>query len=126
MDLHLRLSYLHPQIDLASAHKIQAKRTFDDYSRNHGIRIRHYHEDNRQFSDNSFLQESTTQGQKLYFSVSVHFQNIILEKNISYIKEQTRKQLHHAKSILSTAININLWPYALRQINDLRNIMTNK
>jgi hypothetical protein len=66
-------------------------------------------------------------GQTISFCrVSAHFQNGKAEKWIRDLSEQARKQLLHAKARWPSAIEINLWPYALRNANDIRNTIADK
>jgi hypothetical protein len=58
--------------------------------------------------------------------VNAHFQNGIAKKMIRDLQESTRKQLLHAKSRWPKAIELNLWPYALRLANHLRNLLPDK
>jgi hypothetical protein len=58
--------------------------------------------------------------------VSAHFQNGTAEKPIRDLSEQAREHLLHAKARWPSAIEINLWPYALRNANDIRNTIADK
>jgi hypothetical protein len=122
-----RLSYVHLQQGLTSDETVQAKRAFEAYARSHGVTIRHYHADNGRFADNEFLKDIAESGQTISFcGAYAHFQNGIAEKRIRDLQEQTRKQLLHAKARWPSAIEINLWPYALRTANDIRNTIPDK
>ena len=122
-----RLSYVHLQKSLSSDETVQAKRAFEAYARSHGIIIRHYHADNGRFADNAFLDSIAKSGQTISFcGVNAHFQNGIAEKRIRDLQEQARKQLLHAKARWPSAIEINLWPYAIRNANDIRNTLPDK
>jgi hypothetical protein len=91
------------------------------------VTINHYHADNGRFGDNAFMQLVAKSGQTIYFcGVNAHFQNGIAEKRICDLSEQARKQLLHAKARWPEAIEINLWPYAIRNANDIRNTVANK
>jgi hypothetical protein len=100
---------------------VEAKHAFEAFARSFGIRILHYHADNGRFADNLFLKDVETSGQTISFcGVNAHFQNGIAEKMIRDLQESTRKQLLHAKSRWPKAIELNLWPYALRLANHLQ------
>jgi hypothetical protein len=53
--------------------------------------------------------------------VNAHFQNGIAEKRIRYLQEPARKQLLHAKARWPAAVTTNMWPYALRNTQHMRN-----
>ena len=89
--------------------------------------VRHYHADNGRFADNEFIKSVNSSGQMIsYCGVNAHFQNGIAEKQIRDLQEQARKQLLHAKSRWPSAVELNLWPYALRNANELRNTLPDK
>jgi hypothetical protein len=122
-----RLSYIHLQQGLTLAETVEAKRAFEAYARSHGVSIKHYHANNGRFADNAFIDSVARSGQTIsYCGVNAHFQNGIAEKRIRDLQEQARKQLLHAKSRWPSAIEINLWPYALRTANDIRNTIPDK
>jgi hypothetical protein len=106
---------------------VEAKEAFEAYSQSFGVKIRHYHADNGRFADNLFLQSVREAGQTISFcGVNAHFQNGIAEKRIRDLQESARKQLLHAKSRWPKAIELNLWPCALRVANHLRNSLPDK
>jgi hypothetical protein len=127
VDHKSRLSYVHLQEGLTSKETVEAKHAFEAYARVFGINIRHYHADNGRFADNAFMKDVATSGQTISFcGVNAHFQNGIAEKMIRDLQESTRKQLLHAKSRWPKAIELNLWPYALRLANHLRNSLPDR
>ena len=65
-----------------------------------------------------------TRAKKSYCGVNTHLQNLIEEKRIRYLKEQARKQILHAKSRWISAIELNMWPYMLRNANKIREKLT--
>ena len=122
VDHKSRLSFVHLQQQLTSAETLEAKHAFEAFARKFGVVVRHYHADNGRFADNLFVQDVAKQGQTLSFcGVNAHFQNGIAEKRIRDLQESARKQLLHAKARWSAAVDLSLWPYALRSANHLRN-----
>ena len=110
-----------------SAETVDAKRAFEAYTIKQSVIVRHYHTDNGRFADNIFIQAVANNGKTIsYCGVNAHFQNGIAEKRIQDPQEQARKQLLHAKSRWPSATEINLWPYALRNANDLRNSLLDR
>ena len=92
-----RLSFVHLQIKDSSAKTLAAKRTFETFTTEHGVRIQHYHCDNARLYDNTFKQACHDARQQLTFcGVNVHFQNGIAKRSIHDLSESTRKQLLHA------------------------------
>ena len=49
------LSYVHLQQSTSSEEALEAKRAFEAYSKEKGVRIEHYHADNGRFADNTFI-----------------------------------------------------------------------
>ncbi|KAL7527381.1 hypothetical protein ACHAWF_002156 [Thalassiosira exigua] len=95
---------------------IRANEAFERFARDHGVTIRHYHANNGRFKDNAFIQHCSSSNQSISFcGVNAHFQNGIAEKAIRDLTEATRKQLLFAKARWPEAIDMSLWPYALRQ-----------
>jgi hypothetical protein len=76
VDHYSRLRYAHPQVDDSSIETVAAKRTFETFAAQHGVRIQHYHCNNGRFSDNAFKQACHDARQQLTFcGVNDHFQN---------------------------------------------------
>ena len=127
VDHYSRLSYVHLQKTTNAEETIQAKAAFEQYARTHGVKILHYHADNGRFADNKFRASiNNTQGQSLSFcGVNAHFQNGVAERRIRELQEHARTMLIHANSRWPSAINTNLWPYALRMANDIMNSTPN-
>ena len=97
VDHFSRLHFVHLQIDNSSAETLGAKRTFETFAAEHGMKILHYHCDNGHFHDNAFKQACHDARQQLTFcGVNAHFQNGIAERSIRDLSESVRKQLLHA------------------------------
>jgi hypothetical protein len=83
VDHYSRLKYVHLMMKLTSEETMDAKRAFEHFAKQHGVRILHYHCDNGHFVDNAFKNNCSTKGQQLTFcGVNAHFQNGIAEKTI--------------------------------------------
>jgi hypothetical protein len=120
VDHFSRFSYIHLQRGLTSVETVQAKTAFEAFAKAHGVTIKHYHCDNGRFADNAYLDHVTKSGQTIsYCGVNAHFQNGIAEKRIRDLQERARKQLLHAKAHWPSAIELNLWSYAIRNANHL-------
>jgi ribosomal protein L13E len=115
VDHFSRVRYIYLMRSQTSAETIQAKRAFERWASDYGVTIRHYHCDNGRFADNAFIAACEQQRQTITFcGVNAHHQNGIAERAIRDIQDQARKQLLHAKARWTKAIDLALWPYALR------------
>jgi hypothetical protein len=80
VDHFSRLQFVHPQLDNRSNQTRAAKLAFEQYAAEHGVKILHYHCNNRRFHDNAFQQACHKARQQLTFcGVNAHFQNSISE-----------------------------------------------
>ena len=123
-DHYSRLQYIHLMTRLTSQETIDAKRAFEHFADQHGVKILHYHCDNGQFADNDFKTTSSSANQRLTFcGVNAHFQNGIAEKAIRDLRKSARKQLLHPHHCWPAAIHLALWPYALRYATYLHNTL---
>jgi hypothetical protein len=117
-----QLCFVHLQIDNSAAETMLAKQAFEKFAAKHGVRILHFHCDNRQFSDNAWKQSCKASCQRLTFCrVNAHFQNGIAERAIWDLSESARKLLLHACACWPAAVHFALWSYALRNAALLHN-----
>jgi hypothetical protein len=58
--------------------------------------------------------------------VGAHHQNGVAERRIRDLQDSARAMMIHAYRRWPDAINVNLWPYALRNAGDIRNATTNQ
>ena len=122
VDHFSRLSYVYLQESTKGVQTLAAKRSFEAYSASHGVHIQQYHADNGRFAENLFLNHCEQSGQRVSLcGVSAHFQNGIAERRIKDLTERSRTSILHAMHRWPSAVTINLWPYALRYINDVYN-----
>ncbi len=97
--------------DSSSNEMINAKRAFEQFATDHGVKIAHYHCKNGRFKDNAFKQACKSAQQRLTFcGVNAHFQNGIAERSIRDLSESARKQLLHAHTRWPVAVHLALWP----------------
>ncbi len=100
---------------LTSQETVDAKRAFEHFAKQHGVRVLHYHCDNGWFADNDIKNACASANQRLTFcGVNAHFQNGIAKKAIHYLRGSASKQLLHARHGWPAAIHLALWPYTLR------------
>ena len=122
LDHYSSLSYVHLQRTTNGDDTLEAKKAFEAYARSQGVRIQHYHADNGRFAERKWIDHVQQEGQTIsYCAAYAHFQNGKAEKWIRDLQESARKILLHTISRWPQAINIHLWPYALRHANDVKN-----
>ena len=122
VDHFSRLSFVYLQESTTGAETLLAKRAFEAYAASFGVVITNYHADNGRFAERLFLEHAALQGQTVSLcGVSAHFQNGIAEKRIRDLTERARTSLLHAMNRWPSAVNVHLWPYALRFANDVYN-----
>ena len=68
-----------------------ANQDFEAYRKKQGVIIRDYHADNRRLAENAFIYSVNAQGQKSYYRVNYHLQNVLSEKVIRDLQEKSRK-----------------------------------
>jgi len=124
VDHYSRLRYIHLMCGTSSEETLQAKRAFEQWCQEAGVRIKHYHCDNGRFADKAFMDHCAASGQRIsYCGVNAHNQNGIAERAIRDIQDQARKQLLHAKAKWPAAVDLALWPYALRYAVHVHNMV---
>jgi hypothetical protein len=86
------LRFSHLQLDDKSDKTLAAKLAFKQYAAEHGVKVLHYHCDNRLFHNNAFQQACHEARQQLTFcGVNAHFQHGIAERAIRDLLESARK-----------------------------------
>ena len=124
VDHYSRLRFVHLQIDDSSTETLAAKRAFETFATEHGVKVLHYHCDNGRFHDNAFKQACHNARQQLTFcGVNVHFQNGITKRSIRDLSESARKQLLHASARWPQTVHFALWPYTLHNAALLHNTL---
>ncbi len=84
--------------NLTSNKTVDAKRAFERFAAENGVRIKHYHCNNGRFADTFFCAACNSQNQKLTFcGVNAHFQNGIAKRAIQDLSESAQKQLLHTR-----------------------------
>jgi hypothetical protein len=122
VDHFSRLSFVFLQESTKGQETLLAKRAFEAYAASFGVVIQNYHADNGRFAERLFLEHAEKHGQTVSLcGVNAHFQNGIAEKRIRDLTERARTSLLHAMNRWPSAITVNLWPYALRFVNDTHN-----
>jgi len=123
IDHYSDLSFVYPQEDNTSAELLKAKVAFEDFASSCGVKVTHYHADNRRFVDNAFLNDTKEQRQSIsYCGVNAHHQNGKTEKRIRDLQVQGRVMLIHSMHKWKDAAAPQLWPYAIRLADEVINL----
>jgi hypothetical protein len=105
-----------------AAETLEAKVEFEKFADIYGIQIQHYHAYNGWFAEAVWKDDVKRKGQQLTFSgVGDHHQNGKAEKRIWDLQDLARTSLIHAHRRWPDAIDVRLWPYALRHANHALN-----
>jgi hypothetical protein len=127
VDLYSDYTFIYFHTAITTEETLKAKRAFELHSDSFGVKIKQYHADNGRFQDVRFKEDCTNQGQSItYCGVNAHFQNGRAERRIRDLQDGARTSLLHAMKKWPSAITINLWPYAMRYINDVNNYVPRK
>ena len=119
--------YIYHHTSLNSEETVKAKLAFEAEAKRHGVTIKHYHADNGLFRSKNFKAALEKAGQTIsYAGVGAHHQNGIAEKRIGDLQRRATTLLLHAQRRWPDAINVHLWPYALRCANETRNTTPTK
>ena len=87
------LAFVCHQMSLHSGDMVQAKHKFEEFARQHGMRIQGCHADNHLFGSAEFLADIELQGQTMTYSgVGAHHQNGV---SIGNINERCHRSLQH-------------------------------
>ena len=122
VDQYSGLSFVHLQMTTNADETVEGKLRFEQYARQHGVQVQHYHADNGVFADNKFKRAIQEAGQSLSFcGVNAHWQNGMAERRIKELQEMTRTMMLHAATRWPGAITANLWPLAMRMANGIIN-----
>ena len=124
VDQASRMGFVYLQKTCSAEETIEAKRAFEQYAENRGVRVHAYHADNGIFKAKKWLEECRQRKQDLIFAgVNAHHQNGVAERRIRELQEMTRAMLIHATKRWPGVVTIHLWPYAIRMANQVYNTM---
>ena len=116
------LSYVHLQQSADAEETVSAKVSFEQFARQHGVKIKAYHCDNGVFRANRWIDECIKNNQRLTFAgVNAHHTNGLAERRIRSLQDLSRSMLIHMDRRWKMPGIVNLWPYALRCANEAIN-----
>jgi hypothetical protein len=114
--------YVYMMKEQTANEALDAKLAFEAYSEAHGIEVKRYHADNGVCATQQWKEDCYQQWQLLTLAgVNAHHQNGKVERRIRTLQDLARCMLIHANHRWASAISVNLWPYALREANDVLN-----
>jgi hypothetical protein len=127
VDLFSDYTFIYMHTAITTEETIKAKKAFETHADSFGVRVRQYHADNGRFQDIKFKEDCAEQSQRItYCGVNAHFQNGRAERRIRDLQDGARTSLLHAMKKWPSAINVHLWPYAMRYVNDVNNYIPRK
>jgi hypothetical protein len=116
-----------PMFIYSARETLEAKETFERWSKAHGVTINHCKSDNGRLSENEWMAHIAKMGQSITFcGVKAHFQNRHAERRISSLQDQGRTQLLHAMARWPIANSHYLWLYAITNAAIVMNDATRK
>ena len=117
------LDYVHVQASTNADDTIEGKKAFENFCKERGVEVKHYHADNGIFASRAFRAEVQRCGQTLSFcGVGAHHQNGVAERRIQDLSDSARSSMCHAARH-NPAVTAHLWPYALRHASYARRIL---
>ena len=124
VDQASRMGFIYLQKTCSAGETIEAKRAFEQYADNRGVRVQAYHADNGIFKAKKWVEECRQRKQNLTIAgVNAYHQNGIAERRIHELQETTRVMLIHTTKRWPGVVTIHLWPYAIRMANQAYNAM---
>ena len=103
------MGFVYLQKTCSAEETIEAKRAFERFAENRGVRVRAYHADNGIFKAKKWVEECRQRKQDLTFAgVNAHHQNGIAERRIRELQETTRAMLIHATKRWPGVVTIHL------------------
>ena len=122
VDQASRMGFVYLQKTCSAEETIEAKRAFEQYAENRGVRVKAYHADNGIFKATKWVEECRQQKQDLTFAgINAHHQNGIAERRIRELQETMRAMLIHATKRWPGVVTLHLWPYVIRMANQAYN-----
>ena len=122
VDQASHMGFVYLQKTCSAEETIEAKRAFEQYAENRGVRVQAYHADNGIFKAKKWVKECRQRKQDLTFAgVIAHHQNGVAERRICELQETTRSMLIHTTKRWPGVVTIHLWPYAIRMANQAYN-----
>ena len=123
VDQATRVGYIYLQKSTGAEETLEGKQAFEQWAATHGVTIRAYHADNGIFKAHKWVRACQEARQPLTFaSAGAHHQNGLAERRIRELQDSARTMLIHANKRWPNAVDVHLWPYALRTANEIFNI----
>ena len=122
VDQASHMGFVYLQKICSAEETIEAKRAFEQYAENRGVRFQAYHADIGIFKAKKWVKECRQRKQDSTFAgVNAHHQNDVAERRIRELQVTMRATLIHATKRWPGVVTIHLWPYAIRMANQAYN-----
>ena len=98
VDHYSNLGFVYLQKGTGSEETVAAKKAFECFAGQHGVKVKHYHGDNGWFEDKEWTRHLLQEVQTMSFSgVGAHFQNVVAKKRIWDLQDAAQTMLLHAQ-----------------------------
>ena len=102
---------------------IEGKRLFKRHMDRMGHKVTHYYADNGVFASHAWRNHCSDNMQQFTFAVvGAHHINGVAEAKIKQLQSLARTMMIHANQQWLTAINANMWPYAIRMATNVMSL----
>ena len=126
VDLATGHGFIYLQKSTSGEETVEAKKAFERYCAQRGVKVLHYHADNGIFTAIEWKSDCECKQQGLTFTgVGTHHQNGVAERRIKELTHMAQTMLIHANQQWPGAVTVHLWPYALCEANHALNCMPN-
>jgi hypothetical protein len=123
VDHNTDFTYVHLMRSTTGEETLEAKHAWERKSAQFQVRIQQYHCDNGRYAEKLFRQDVADNHQQMTFcGVGSHHQNGIAEKKIRDLSEAARTMLAFGTQRWPEAINLSLWPFALKAAERANNL----
>jgi Reverse transcriptase (RNA-dependent DNA polymerase) len=106
--------FIRNQQSLRIGETLQAKRTYEKFAGDFGIKLKNFRADNAPFRATEFVEDLALKNQDIdYSGVGAHFQNGVAERALQTITKWARSAMLHQALHWPTEFLPDLWPFAL-------------
>jgi hypothetical protein len=106
--------FIRNQVSLRAGETVRAKRAFEQFAKQNGVKVKSYRADNLPFNSKEFRDDLALHDQTIDFSgVGAHHQNGVAERSIQTVTQWARTEMLQASIHWPDASDLELWPFAL-------------
>ena len=119
--------FIKHQVSLRGGETLQAKRSFEQWARDAGVKIKAYHTDNGIFAGHDWKEDCALHEQELSFSgVGAKHQNGVAERAIGTCVTWARAMIIHSVIHWPEETPLDLWPFAFEHAVHIWNHLPRK